>query len=258
MTSFGYNILGFGTNANAGEAIVTSGLILRYDAGNSSSYPGSGTTWSNLASSSFDGTLTNGPTFSSDDGGSIVFDGSNDYVTSNDPLDAGDNSLTGGFQMESGVTFSASAWFKPDDSGWYGAIFGKSGGTGSQATFVVWYDHRYYQYFGDNYANLRCRFRGTQTTLNNGNLTAAWHEVAITWDGSTAKAYLDGSSISDDVNVGSRGKQVYDFKVGATSGGSGTQRYWKGNIAEVKVYNDALTATEVLQNYDALKGRFGL
>ena len=64
MTSFGYNILGFGTNANAGEAIVTSGLILRYDAGNSSSYPGSGTTWSNLASSSFDGTLTNGPTFS--------------------------------------------------------------------------------------------------------------------------------------------------------------------------------------------------
>ena len=235
MTSFGYNVLGFGVNANpvaATPSIVSSGLILHLDAGNTDSYPGSGTTWSNLASSSFDGTLTNGPTFSSDDGGSIVFDGSNDYVTSNDPLDAGDNSLTGGFYCESGVTFSASAWFKPDDAYFYGAIFGKSGGTGSLATFVVWYDHRY------STPRLSTRLRGTQVNINLGDLTGAWNEVVITWDGSTAKAYLNGSSIDDDVNVGSRSKQVYDFKVGATSGGGGTQRYFNGNIAEVKVYND--------------------
>jgi hypothetical protein len=255
MTSFGYNVLGFGTNANAaGENIVTDGLILRYDAGNASSYPGSGTTWSNLASSNFDGTLTNGPTFSSDDGGSLVFDGTNDYVTSNDPLDAGDNSLAGGFQCESGVTFSASAWFKPDDAYWYGAVIGKSGGTGSLATFVVWYDHRYSTKY------LRTRLAGTQVTINSGDLTGAWNEVVITWDGSTAKAYLNGSSIDDNVSVGTRSKQTSDFKVGATSGGGGddTQRFFNGNIAEVKVYNDALTAAEVLQNYDALKGRFGL
>ena len=251
MTSFGYNVLGFGTNANAaGENIVTDGLILRFDAGNASSYPGSGTTWSNLASSNFDGTLTNGPTFSSDDGGSLVFDGTNDTVTTGNTLDAGDNSLAGGFQCESGVTFSASAWFKPDDVSFYGAIISKSGGTGSQATFTLWYDHRYSTKY------LRTRLAGTQVTINSGDLTGAWNEVVITWDGSTAKAYLDGSSINDNVNVGTRGKQTHTFCVGAT--GSGTNRYFNGNIAEVKVYNDALTAAEVLQNYNALKGRFGL
>ena len=252
MTSFGYNVLGFGTNANlaAGEDIVTDGLILRYDAGNSSSYPGSGTTWSNLVSNNFHATLTNGPTFSSDDGGSIVFDGSNDYADSGNQLDAGDNSLAGGFYCESGVTFSTSAWFKPDDTYFYGVILGKGGGIGSSATFAVWYAHT-------GTKRLRVRFRGTRTDFN-GDLSGAWHEVATTWDGSTAKVYLDGSSLSDDVNVGSRSKQTNDFKVGATSGGGGTQRYFNGNIAEVKIYDDALSAAEVLQNYNALKGRYGL
>ena len=64
---------------NYSPKIVTDGLVFAVDAANKKSYPGSGTTWTDLAGSN-DGTLTNGPTFDSGDGGSIVFDGTDDYV----------------------------------------------------------------------------------------------------------------------------------------------------------------------------------
>ena len=61
-------------------SIVTDGLVLCLDAANTKSYPGSGTTWTDISGKGYDGTLTNGPTFSSDNLGCIVFDGSNDRV----------------------------------------------------------------------------------------------------------------------------------------------------------------------------------
>ena len=78
----GINVNG-GVRFEAGSSSVsipTNGLQLYLDAGNASSYPGSGTSWTDLSSNGRNGTLTNGPTYSSADGGSIVFDGSNDYV----------------------------------------------------------------------------------------------------------------------------------------------------------------------------------
>ena len=64
-----------------GPKIVTNGLVLYLDAANKKSYPGSGTTWTDLSGNNNTGTLTNGPTFDSNNGGSIVFDGTNDYVS---------------------------------------------------------------------------------------------------------------------------------------------------------------------------------
>ena len=61
--------------------IVTDGLVLYLDAANTKSYPGSGTTWTDISGKSNNGTLTNGPTFDSGNKGTIVFDGSNDYVS---------------------------------------------------------------------------------------------------------------------------------------------------------------------------------
>ena len=65
---------------NYSPSIVTDGLVLCLDAANTKSYPGSGTTWTDISGRGNNGTLTNGPTFSSDDGGSIVVDGSNDFI----------------------------------------------------------------------------------------------------------------------------------------------------------------------------------
>ncbi len=82
-------IIGSGITINRGltiaresavSAVVTSGLQLYLDAGNASSYSGSGTTWTDLSVNSRNGTLTNGPTYSATNGGSIVFDGTNDFV----------------------------------------------------------------------------------------------------------------------------------------------------------------------------------
>ena len=80
------------------NSIVTDGLVFYVDAGNGDSYPGTGTTWSDLVGSN-NGTLTNGPTFDSGNGGSIVFDGTNDYIST---------------QLTCGTTFTWSVWFKTD------------------------------------------------------------------------------------------------------------------------------------------------
>ena len=79
-----------------GPKIVTNGLVLALDAADKNSYVGSGTTWKDLSGNSFNGTLTNGPTFSNTNGGAIVFDGTNDYVNvlDNSTLDiSGDKTL---------------------------------------------------------------------------------------------------------------------------------------------------------------------
>jgi hypothetical protein len=75
-------IIGSGVTIGSGVKLIveSSALQLYLDAGNASSYPGSGTAWTDLSGNSRNGTLTNGPTYSSDNGGSIVFDGSNDFV----------------------------------------------------------------------------------------------------------------------------------------------------------------------------------
>ena len=255
MTSFGYTILGFGVNANpvaaATPSIVSSGLILHYDAGNTDSYPGSGTTWSNLISDDHDGTLTNGPTFSSDDGGSIVFDGSDDLVECADDLDP----EADGLFAASSHAWSASAWFNVSDSGSLpdrGAIISRSVGVGSSAPMAVYYESR--TSGGRTGSQVEIRVRGTKTIINDTDITGTWSNVAVTWDGTTAKTYFNGSFVTN-AGVGSAGEDLKTFRVGNTHGSG---KPFEGNISVVKVYEDALTAAEVLQNYNALKGRYGL
>jgi hypothetical protein len=79
--------------ANA-YSIITSGLLLNLDAGNTASYPGTGTTWTDLSGNGYNGTLTNGPTYSSSNGGTIVFDGTNDVASFGNILNIGLSSWT--------------------------------------------------------------------------------------------------------------------------------------------------------------------
>lgn len=81
-----------------------NGLVLCLDAGNTKSYPGSGTTWTDLSGRGNTGTLTNGPTYSSANGGSIVFDGTNDYVSTN-------------YTQTSVTGYTIDVWFKSTDTG---------------------------------------------------------------------------------------------------------------------------------------------
>ena len=226
-------------------SIVIDGLRFCLDAANTKSYPGSGTTWTDISGKNHDGTLTNGPTFSSDNGGCIVFDGSNDHIGMlGTATDLGIN--------DTSSSFSFSVWFKT--------------GTTSE------------KYMFDNFdgstQDISCRLDGGELELylrgsSGGIVNAvrygsytlnAWNNAVYNFDSSTSPdiftAYVNGintgtstSHFSGNFESGS------NFRIGMRPAGGGQ---FSGRIACAMLYNKSLTEAEVKQNYNALKGRFGL
>ena len=228
--------------------IVTDGLVLALDAGNTKSYPGSGTAWTDTVGDN-NGTLTNGPTYSSDDGGSIVFDGTNDYVQLSASSDL--NFGTGNFTIE----------------GWF-----NKGATTSLQTLLC--SNKYYT--GGNNGNWILRISSaTQIALatydGTGNLeytefsastsVDTWHHFALVREGTgtnETKFYLDGvlkgsMTVSKSLtDAGTNG-----LRIGEESDSGPGNAPFNGKISNVKLYKGkALTETEVLQNYNANKGRY--
>jgi hypothetical protein len=223
-----------------GGNIVRDGLVLWLDAGNPKSYIGSGTTWSDLTKNGNNGTLVNGPTFNSDNGGSIVFDGVNDYVnipnSSNLPIV---NNLFADVNGE----WSVCCWGVSDFDGIGGALVSKGGGIGGSSSFFLGYRE----------SNIyRIVIRGVQTIVNIENI---FNFCTITWDGLIAKFYVNGN-YNRDLNVGTASLQTFDLNIGGA--GNGTTQPLEGRISLMNLYSKALTPQEVLQNYNSTKHRFGL
>lgn len=226
-------------------SIVTNGLVFCLDAANTKSYNAgiSTTTWNDVIGGN-NATLTNGPTFSSANSGSIVFDGVNDRVATATTLP---NAY--GLFADSTSFWSASSWFITDFSNTTnGAIIGKSGGVGVSAPFVV--------YIPGSGTALRCVIRGTLTIISS-TLSTNWNEFVITWDGTTGRSYLNGNYVVD-VGIGTAPQLNNVFTVGNVGSSSVGIVTYKGNISNVKVYNRALSASEISQNFNALRGRYGL
>jgi hypothetical protein len=216
--------------------IVTDGLVLALDAGNTKSYPGSGTTWYDKSGNARNGTLINGPTFAT---GSIVFDGVNDY-------------MQGSFTSLS--TYTISVWFKR---------------TGVQSdvypTLIAFdaYQPGFYLEFNNNDT---VSYYQAGLSFPNGVLTFfplsdialnTWVNVSFTKSGTTISSYLNGvfkSSITDNTTTGTT------FALNADRGNStpAPTTQWGGSISNTSIYNRALSAAEVLQNFNALRGRYGI
>ena len=220
--------------------IITDNLVLCLDAANTKSYGGSGTTWTDLSSGGYNGTIS-GATYTSGVDGYFDFDGTNDSVT----IDSGIRSTVGQFVAESSNPFSISIWFEPttSDTG-RNCMFSKANGFGSAGNIFL-------EYAGTNLSSV---IRGTGTDDFYTSLTSTWHEVAICWDGTTFKSYVNGSFVSN-LSVGTATSQDTDVKIG--NAGNGNEPF-DGKISNVKVYTKALTATEVAQNFNALRGRYGI
>jgi hypothetical protein len=222
--------------AYAGPDIVESGLVLSLDAGNSKSYSGSGTTWTDLSGNGITGTLTNGPTYSSVNGGSIVFDGSNDFVQTSYTTQLND--------------FTISAWFKDNSSSGYARIADKDYDTGfwmgRNNSSTLWGG-------GVKTASLES-FNSITLTSN------AWHFLVMAREGTTLKVYGDGITNTNTTTCGSGAIDSTILSLGATiNDNGGPQRDWfNGNIPQVSVYNRALSAAEIRQNYLATKSRYGI
>ena len=225
-----------------GPKIVSSGLVLCLDAANKVSYPGSGTVWRDLSGNNNTGTLTNGPTFNAGNQGSIVFDGTDDYINCGSP------SILNSFS--SGVT--CCVWIKSSSTNIYCGIVQKWYQSGFQGGYQMYISTGNVLSFaiGDNLSNYSAT-SGTTNVIN-----GIWHYCVGTYDLSTIKVYVDtslnGSVASSRSIVDSNNSTLY---VGQDD--YSPSRRFNGNIAQVQVYNRALTATEILQNYNATKGRFG-
>lgn len=216
---------------NYSPKIVTDGLVLYLDAANTRSYPGTGTTWSDLSRGGNTGTLTNGPTFNSGNGGSIVFDGTNDYVN-----------LGSVSQITPGTgDFTIDFWINPINwSSTYVPLLTTT------ITNGIW--------IGKNATNFVLRAYNVADDLQYTTFptTNMWTNIIVRRSGTTANIYYNTSSVVS-------GTVTRNYVQGTTEiARDGTTNVFNGRISSVKYYNRALSSTEIRQNYNATKTRFGL
>jgi len=227
--------------------IVTNGLIFHYDAGQQNSYNGIGTIWRDISGfgNPTDGTLTNGPTFSSANGGILVFDGTDTYIrASNSKL----------IHRTANWTYTFTINFNTLTQLYEG--FFESGRT-SGDFFLMRYAN-----FGGGSQRIILISRTSSTTFEKFvsfiPSTGVWYHLTFVKTGSSVDFYRNGvysSTISDwnaDINPSTTSEFIYIANEQQDS------RPLKGKMANFIVYNRAITAAEVKQNFDAIRGRFGI
>lgn len=235
--------------------IVTDGLVLALDAADRNSYVSGSTTWRDVSENNNSGSLVNGPTFNSGNGGSIVFDGVDDYV------DCGNNSS---IQVTSAITVDC--WFKAGTVGNSTTAAAKSNGQVNGWTVQLrgaTNEWRFWVNFGANTlgngSNNGWYYASYPRNWNDG----LWHNFVGIWDGSTktVKLYIDSNQGTFNAGGAPSGESSnFNNYNGSVVLGRETDavNFYNGNTANFKIYNRALSASEVLQNYNAQKSRFNL
>ena len=213
-----------------GPIEATDGLVLHLDAANTRSYPGSGNTVYDLSGSGNTSALTNGPTYLSSNLGAFVLDGSNDYILVNSQAN-----------ILSKTAYTKIAYIYISNFSTANNII--SGGFSGQHAF--WMSSTDKLHAGHNGA-WNTVVGATSLSLN------TWYFAAVTYSDSTGwKLYLngreDGTSASTTTFTGNQ-----EIVIGAYS----SSNNFTGRISNIQVYNRALTATEIFQNYHATKGRY--
>lgn len=234
----------YGFNVQSATGLVTSGLTLYLNAGDTNSYPGTGTTWTDLSGSGNNGTLQNSPTFNTT---YFSFDGTNDFV-----------STTNSYTPAETTRYTVSAWFRTGTASGRKLIGIEDSQTGTTAGN---YDKMLYM--GTNgkiyFAQYPNAFRTIQSTntLND----SAWHYAAGVYDGTNMNLYIDGvregvlASGTSAMNT-SGWWRLASYKLAAwPNAGDG---YYTGDIAIALVYHRPLTSSEISQNFNAFRATFGV
>jgi hypothetical protein len=226
-------------------SIVTDDLILCLDAGNVKSYPGSGTTWNDLTGYQ-NGTLTAGQTYSSSNFGSIGFAGASNQIVT---VGAANQYFYGG---NLNVTFEA--WVKTP-----GLAVGKT----VNGIFSFSYGNLLYMGGDGNLTfgiyNAGASAWGYLASTSGLNLfDNQWHHVVGTMTSTTGSIYTDGVLRTSGAGTHT-GTNIW-IGMSAQIGNNQNDAYYhfNGNIAVAKFYRRALTATQVSNNFNALRGRFGI
>ena len=208
--------------------IVTDGLKVCFDAANSKSYPGSGTTWYDLSGNDNHGTLLNSPTFNSDNGGCFVFDGTDDRISF---TSVATKTVCFWGRLDSGFVGNAALVATSENGD--GALRVQSPDEGGRFTSP-----------GDTNDFQKSGFASQMMMNGEANLVVSSGKLVVP----------HGRTMEQDYYVGALGP---DRNLSTISHNFLNRRY-KGRVYAVLLYNSHLTFSELLQNYNALKGRFGL
>lgn len=217
-----------------GPNIIEDGLVLYLDAANAKSYPGSGTTWSDLSGNGNNGTLTNGPTFSSENNGTIVLDGVNDrvIVSNNSSLNVD--------------KFTLSFVVYPKSSSTKEMVIRHSNETSGVGPFEVY----------QSGLSIYVRHNGASIGgISNGLILNKWNYIQLTYNKQYMRLYLNGvKSMEVSRNVATN-SSIGPLCIGGYYDGSYS---FDGKIASVSLINTDLTEQQILQNFNATKSRFDL
>ena len=220
--------------------IITDGLVLYLDAANTRSYPRTGTTWTDLSRGGNNGSLINGPIFNSANGGNIVFDGVDDFINC---TSANLTSLT----TEATITI----WLKCNSNSptaFQTGIFGFTNGL--FRSHYVWTD-------GKAYFDTFRVARVDSITLSAIDRTTPHMLTITTKAGDLWKLYQNSTLVASTTSESSVSINSLTQNLGSKNGA--VDQYWfNGSFFNIAIYNRALSATEIRQNYNATKTRFGL
>jgi hypothetical protein len=230
--------------------IVTNGLVLHLDAANSKSYVSGSTIWNDLSGNGYNGTLTNGPTFDSANGGNIVFDGIDDYVAFNNT-----STILNGLSAA-----SMNMWINVT----------RKGGGGYQ-TIAGWRDDTDTDFFlllldsAGVTVNTEFRTRTSSGAVSDVNINytsyfGSWNFISTVVSSNRTDLYINGILVGSNTSkTGVFGAASNQFRIGSNPNLDPINTYqMQGRMANFLAYNRALTATEITQNYNAQKSRFNL
>lgn len=234
-----------------GPKAVTNGLVLALDAADRNSYPGSGDSWRDISGNGNNCTLSNGPTFSITNSGVINFDGTNDMCV-------GPSTISGASSSQ----LTLEIWTKPNSTSQMKTLMSKWGsstlGNFSWLLFLNWFSQDYIYFLIGNAAGNNYSVHSITHQLS----TSAYSHFSVTYNAGSVSMYRNGEFISTSSSANTSLKSVstslgighdYDFGSVDTPG-----RYYSGSIPLSRIYNRALSATEIQQNFNALRGRFGI
>ena len=236
---------------SAGPNGVSDGLVFQLDPGSYRSYSRSGIAATGLVGS-IGATFVNGTGFSSNNSGSFFFDGTNDYINIPSPtnlLSFGTNNFTISLWLYPTYVYSGSGFY-------YQTIL--SNYTSYQSDFisylhVVLFNSDFYKFYDfisilDSTGNYISGF-GISLSINQ------WSNVVFTKDGTTFSGYKNGIGSTSVTKTGVNYSGSRNTKIG---GGVSSTQTLSGNMSDVKLYNRALSASEVLQNFNSMRGRYNI
>lgn len=228
------------------SGIVTRGLVLNLDAGNIASYSGSGTSWYDLSSSSNHATLNNGPTWSSTNGGILVFDGANDWFST--PTNAG----------SANTSFSFGGFIKivSSPTGPNTFIFGNYTVSTTTPFFALaWNSNGSTVFFYARDASGSPEINSGNGSISLSNNT--WYHIICTRDASnnTLNLYVNASL---SLSVPFSGSYNLSSSINNFGGMRHFDNYVNGSLGQVVLYNRALNAAEITQNFNSTRNRFGV